>query len=207
MYIVQRYLINKTNIKYMDNLENSFLPKGYEAPKTEGGYFKFEQGQNKFLILSSAITGWEYWNTLNKPIRVKTAPESIPSDIRLDKEGLPTKTKHFWAFAVWNFKTEKVEVLQITQSSIRSSIQSILENEEWGSPVLTYALNVGRTGEGLDTEYTVTPSPKKVIDKEITDEWSRLQEAGFDLQELFAGGNPFSPNKIIDLETKEPKTA
>ena len=183
----------------MNNLDNSFLPTGYEAPKTEGGYFKFEKGQNKFLILSSAITGWEYWNNDNKPVRVKAAPETTPTDIRLDKDGLATKTKHFWAFAVWSFKAEEVQLLEITQSSIRSNIQSIMENEEWGTPVMSYALTVGRTGEALDTEYTVTPSPKKELDKAIVEAWENVQKKGFDLNELFTGGNPFSPSKEIDL--------
>ena len=43
-------------------MTQTFLPDGYEVPKSSGGgYMKFKQGANKFRILSSPVLGWEYW--------------------------------------------------------------------------------------------------------------------------------------------------
>ena len=39
----------------------AFLPKGYELPVSDGGYMKLEKGENKFRVLSEAITGQEVW--------------------------------------------------------------------------------------------------------------------------------------------------
>ena len=38
----------------------SFLPDGYEVPKSSGGgYMKFKQGANKCRILSAPVLGWD----------------------------------------------------------------------------------------------------------------------------------------------------
>jgi hypothetical protein len=170
--------------------DNGFLPEGYTEP--EGNYMKLQEGENTFRILSSAVTGFEYWNTENKPVRAKTPWTSTPADIRMDK-GKPSSVKHFWFFAVWNQKANKVQVLEITQKSIMSSMKAYINNKQWGDPK-GYDFTVTKSGSGLDTEYVVmanphTPAPEAKFDINL--------EAIFEKE-----GDPFA-NKAADLELEE----
>lgn len=49
---------------------NFFQDNNYKMPSTDN-YMKFKEGENTFRVLSSAITGYEYFNTENKPVRSK----------------------------------------------------------------------------------------------------------------------------------------
>ena len=62
---------------------SNFLPEGYKLPDNKG-YAKIKDGENDFRVLSSAIVGYEYWNTSNKPVRSKEQFKGIPEDIRLE---------------------------------------------------------------------------------------------------------------------------
>lgn len=174
------------------NNEEGFLPNGYEPPKGSSAYMRFEQGANKFLILCSALIGWEYWNVEGKPVRVKEEPKVTPKDIKLDEDGEPTKVKHFWSFAVWNYESKKVQILELTQSTIMREINALVKNEDWGTPIQTYAITISKEGEKLTTKYTITPSPAKDLPAEVGKAWEEVQKKGFDLTRLFEGGNPFS---------------
>lgn len=169
----------------------SFLPKGYEAPKTEGGYYKLQKGENRFRIMSPAVVGYEYWNTSNKPVRSKEGWEETPADMRED-----SKIKWFWAFVVYNYEVGKPQIMEITQKTIQSAIEAYTLNEKWGDPT-KYDLVITRTGDGLETEYTViaephSPAPKADISK-------------IDLESLFAGADPFEKKEAEDpLEGESP---
>ena len=163
-----------------------FLKKDYEVPVTVSGYMKLEDGENVFRTMSSAVIGYEYWNTENKPVRSKELPEN-PSDIRLDKDDNPTKIKHFWAFVVWNYKHSKIQILQITQKTIMGGIQALVQDADWGNPD-GYDIKITREGEGLETKYTVSPKPHSKVAKEVTEAYNTTP---IDLQQLFNGGDPF----------------
>lgn len=179
--------------KLDQNLYDGFLPEGYEPPKQVSGYMNLEQGANKFLILDSAVIGWEYWSIDGKPVRVKEEPKEAPLDIRVDKDGKPESIKHFWAFPVWNFEDKRIQVLELTQVSIMREITALVKNDDWGSPIKTYAITVTREGEKLGTKYTTTPSPAKPMPEEVKQAWEETLKKGFDLGRLFTGGNVFSP--------------
>ena len=159
---------------------SDFLPQDYEIPTKP--YFKFVQGDNIVRILDSPIMGYEYFNTDSKPVRQKEAFEEMPSDI---KQG--GTVKHFWAMKIWNYKTGRIEVMEITQKGILTSIKSLAENPKWGTP-LGYDICIKKEGDGLKTEYTVMPEPKS----EITEQ----QELAYvdtyvNLEALYTNGDPF----------------
>lgn len=161
-----------------------FLPNGYKRPEPSGGnYAKLEDGANKFRILSRAIVGWLYWTTENKPVRLKERPEHAPIDMR---EG--DKIKHMWAFVVWNYRDSKVQILELTQASIQGPLEDLVMSEDWGSPT-AYDITITKTGQKLDTEYTVMPSPKKAVPEEAH---KAYREARINLEALFAGADPFA---------------
>ena len=174
----------------------NFLPANYEVPKTSGNYLKFEKGANKFRVVSSAIIGYVYWNNENKPVRLEEKPESIPSDIRY--ENGKYSIKHFWAFTVIDRADGKVKICEITQSSIQQQVKAIVDNEDWGDPK-SYDINVTRTGDSLETKYTVQPSPHKPL----TDEEVELVKNTYvNLNALYVGLDPFS-DKIDLLKIEE----
>lgn len=169
----------------------TFLPPNYEVP-TSGNYTKLQDGANKIIILASAILGYEYWNVDNKPVRLQTMPTVTPSDIKVEEDGKRTTVRHFWAFPVWNFKTRKIEILEITQKGIMGALQNLARSEEWGDPVLTYSLTINRSGSGFDTEYNVVPNPKQELAADIGDAWAKVRSTGFNLNALFTGADPFA---------------
>lgn len=146
------------------------------------GYMKLKAGPNRFRILSEPIQGWLWWTNDNKPHRARNYPEAIPADIR--KGEAP---KFFWTFVVWNLKEARVQILELTQQTIIGPIRDLINAEEWGDP-RQYSLTVNRTGEGLETTYSVVPSPVKIAPKEVLDAY---EAAAINLEALFDGGNPF----------------
>lgn len=160
---------------------NNFLPTGYEAPVTEGNYFKLKKGDNTFRILSHAVVGWEYWTKDKKPVRSMEAWEEVPEDAKRNENG--SFQKHFWAFIVWNYEAKKVQIMEITQKTIQDAIEAYVENKKWGSP-LGYDLVVKATGDGLEREYTTIAEPHSEAPK------SNIEK--INLQALFTGGDPFN---------------
>lgn len=167
---------------------SNFLSANYEVPQAQSKYFKLNQGANKFRVVSSAIVGYEYWNSDNKPVRLRENPDQKPQDIRED-----SKIKHFWAFVVIDRKDQSIKVMEVTQSSIMLAMKAIIDNEDWGNPQ-DYDLTIVRTGEKLETEYTVQPSPHKMLTSE---EMIAVKETKVNLEALFDGGDPFSESVDI----------
>lgn len=165
---------------------DEFLKTDYELP-IAGNYMRLEKGDNQFRVMSSAIVGFEYWNNDNKPIRLKDKPESLPEDIRIEK-GVTSPIKHFWAFAVYNYKAKSIQILEITQKTIQASIMNLVKNKKWGNPKL-YDITITRTGDGFETEYSVVPEPHS----DIPEEAFKLYDAKkVNLDALYTGDDPFS---------------
>lgn len=186
----------------------SFLPEGYKEPVTSN-YMSLEEGDNTIRILTSAITGFEYWIDEKKedgsvggvPKRVKSEEEIPPGLTYSEGKFGPQEPKFFWAFVVYNFRDERVQVLQIHQASIRKAILPIVQNKKWGDPK-EYNLVITKTKDGGKTTYSVTPEPKEKLDKSITD---RFESMNIDLNALYEGKDPFGKsepeNEDIDPES------
>lgn len=156
----------------------NFLPPNYEAPKTEGNYFKFKKGSNTFRILSPAIVGYEYWNKDNKPVRSVEPWEERPEDMKADGT-----VKYFMAFVVWNYDAKKAQILEITQKTIREAIEGLAMNKKWGDPS-KYDIVVEAKGDGLEREYSVLPEPHS--------EAPKVDISKINLEALFSGADPFN---------------
>jgi hypothetical protein len=160
-------------------MNNDFLPEGYEQPESGGNYMKLQDGENKIRILSKPIVGWMDWKD-KKPYRftMKNKPEKP-----MDKNPI----KHFWAFIVWNYNEQAVQLLEVTQQTIQTAITNLSKDEEWGAPFY-YDLKITKKGKDLDTRYSVTPSPKKDLPDDI-------KKAALDkpcyLEALFTGADPW----------------
>lgn len=147
------------------------IPKGTVIPKATGNLMKFETGKNKIRVLSDVRVGWEGWKD-NKPFRheggiCKITPEMVDmSDSEKSKSKPKPKINYFWVMAVWNYGTEKVEVLEITQKTIMSPLYNLELEEEWGD-LKGYDINITKTGEKLTTKFDIQGVPPKLVSKDI----------------------------------------
>jgi hypothetical protein len=159
----------------------NFLPEDYKKPETSD-YMKLKEGENTIRILSNAIVGFKYWTEDNKPVRLREPIFEKPDNIKLEKDG-SYRVQHFWAFLVWNYEAQRVQVLEITQSSIQDGIKALVDNKKWGDP-RDYDITITRSGEGLETSYTVIPSPHSELELSEADQ-AKVQKA--DLEALYEG--------------------
>jgi len=179
----------------------SFLPDDYKKPE-QGSKFlspsKIE-GEVKIRILTSAITGWVDWDNSGdkpKPVRTQEKPE---------KSFAPDRAaRHFWAFAVWNYSEECVQIMEIPQATIQDLLISFINDEDWGNPT-GYDVKVKKEGEKLLTKYTLTPSNKAETSPEIV---KAFKEAKVNVEKMFSGDDPFgeSTDEILEeVAEKEEK--
>lgn len=135
---------------------NNFLPDEASEPKSKSNYtMPLDEGQHKLRVLSSAIVGYEEWKQEGEkkvPVRHKVGEE--PPFGADGKE-----PKYFWAFVVWNYEQERVQIMSVTQKTIRTQMQALIDQEAWGNPQ-DYDLVITRAGTKIDdTVYTVMPNP------------------------------------------------
>jgi hypothetical protein len=160
----------------------AFLPEGYQAPKSSNFYMKLQDGENKIRILTQPIFGWEDWIE-NKPVRYRM--EDKPKKSFDPKKPL----RHFWSFVVWNYNEEQIQILHLTQATIRNNIEALCHDADWGAPFF-YDIKIIKKGEGTNTEYLVNPLPHKPLHPSIVE---CFNERPCNLHAIFENADPFSP--------------
>lgn len=188
-------------------MNNSFYDdtKTYDIPSTSN-YMKFEEGENKFRIMGSfrnqtAIQGLEYWKTENgkrKPVRLArkedgTFPSVPVNELEINSYGEPDRPRFFWAFPVYNYADNRIQILEISQKTILKSIQAYIQNPKWGDP-REYDIIVTRGKEGDKVTYTVTVDPKEKLSKPIV---AQYETTFINMQALFTGDDPFMMDEIL----------
>jgi hypothetical protein len=170
-----------------------FLPKGYKTPEAQSNYMELEEGQNAFRILSSAIVGYKWWTDAGegsrKPLRVRTA-EEVPTDVKNATDN-QAKAKHFWAFTVFNYKTQSIQVLELKQQTIMRAIEALVKNVKWGDPK-QYDIIIEKVKTGSkdwDVEYNVIPEPPTPLDAGIAE---LAKNIPVNLTALYKGDDPFA---------------
>ena len=143
-------------------------------------YTKFRTGDNRLRILAEPEKGYQAFvkgdDGKGHPVRRRSEGELIRAVGTTD-----TQIKELWVMPVYNYATEKVEVLNVTQRGIQSDLQNLSEDEDWGS-FLNYDVVVTRTGEGMETRYGTMPKPVKPVSEEIKAKW---EQAGIELGRTF----------------------
>tara|TARA_A100001515_G_scaffold128955_1_gene115452 strand:+ start:1211 stop:1717 length:507 start_codon:yes stop_codon:yes gene_type:complete len=151
---------------------SGLMQADYNLPTSgESSYLKFSQGENRFRILAPPVTGYQYWQDDRAPIRIKTASEAPQGE----------KIKHFWQVLVYSGGA--VKILDITQATVQSKLLELDRNSEWGN-LLDYDVIVTRSGEGMDTTYSVTPCPKSKLDSNVADLLKTFRE-DYNPEEVF----------------------
>ena len=133
------------------------------------------------------IQGWEAWDQDNKPHR---EPYELgkPCSKQLKDIDRNANPKLFWMFTVYHVDEERAKVFEVTQRTIKDPILAYSKNPKWGD-LRNYVIEIGRTGSGMETEYTVIAEPPiEEPDQKIVD---IMNEAAIDLRVIFGDGNPF----------------
>ena len=178
----------------------SFLPEGYKEPVTNN-YMKLLPGENTFRVLSDAIVGRKYWKTsvvdgkeVRKPLRLHMDKKFTPDALEVDEDGQAIMPKVFWAFVVYNRTAELVQILELTQRTVRDALTALDKSKAWGD-IKGYDITVTREGEKFDTTYTVIPNPKEEIDEGIV---KLYEDMKINLNALYKGDDPFKSEVDTD---------
>jgi|TARA_R100000501_G_scaffold14566_1_gene26406 hypothetical protein len=135
-----------------NNMTNGLLPNDYDIPSASNSlFFRLQKGENKFRILDTPLTGYVWFeNTIDglKPQRCRDSAD-IPTGTE--------KPKHFWFMPV--AVDDEIKLLEITQKTVLNELAILDRSPVWGN-LSKYEVIVTRSGEGLDTKYSVTPCPK-----------------------------------------------
>ena len=193
----------------------AFLSKTASAAVTSnssgGGYLSPSKindgGSVRFALLSDEpFEHYETWGTApdgsQKPFRFsyEPTPEDISTELgnytaREGRGGPGTADVKFAiAVPVWSYDAGKVQVLSLTQKSILRELDALSQDADY-SNLLEWDFTLNKKGTGLTTEYKLRPAPRKKGSQELIDAaWEEAKAAGFELERLLTGGNPFSPN-------------
>ncbi len=166
-----------------------FVSEEYTVPKGQGSYMKFEQGENKFRILSDAITGHEGWDKSGEKPKVFRSKRT--DDEKLDR---CDEVKPFMAFKVWNYATKSIQILSLTQKTIIEQIVNYSRDPDWGDPndpTTGYGFVVTKSGSGLNTEYQIRPGKSQPVTDDIV---AAEDKVLCNLEALFDDGDPFASN-------------
>lgn len=187
------------------------LSKSAQAAVAGGGAYlnpsKIAAGSSvRFCLVSDEpLEFYEVWGEgpdgKAKPFRFDSEPS--PDDIslsmgdfkrRMNREGTGFEPVKFClALAAYNFDAAQVQILQLSQKSLIRELDSISQMPDYDE-ITAIDFQLGREGNGLNTEYKLTPVPrKKGADKAIAEAWEETRSAGFDLGRLLEGGDPFKP--------------
>lgn len=165
-------------------------PKKWPDVKEDGKTIK----RFRFRVLSPVSTGVEWWGEDGKPGRAKDrslVPHGTkfqPSKFNPGKFETP---KDIWAFVVLDVDADTEKVWTVTQATIRNALKAV--TAEWGSP-FDYDLvcKQGKASDGkIAYSMTVHPSGKAPLGEAQAARWNALKAAGFDLEALWTGGDPF----------------
>lgn len=88
-------------------------------------------------------------------VRIRIASEPVIYNAESQDGKLSTR----YAWIVWNQDEQKAQILQQSATFFRS-IAGLAQDSEWGDPT-TYDIKIKREGTGLDTRYSINPSPNR----------------------------------------------
>jgi len=193
-------------------LLSSSVKDAYNARKakaTGGAYLNpssISEGEKVRITFlgEDSLAGFEAWVSSrdgSKRIPLRSGQDPTRSDLEeraADEGGVvdaETVAKPFYAFAVFNYDAEAVQVFQFSQQSLAGPIIDALSDEEVEAEPHLYDFVMSATGTGRDKRYSVLPVPgrrrKADADKTVAAAWEAVLEKGFDLSVLLSGGDPF----------------
>lgn len=165
-------------------MNTNFLPDGYDKLKVERPYWKMSQmkeGENRLRIVTKPIAGWLDWID-NKPRRYR------PHEKPLKSHDPMKPMRPFWAMYVWDYARNAPFVLEITQNSLIKQLTALGSDEDWGD-FRNYDIKLMKKGSGKETQYSITPVPKKALPENYME---TIKKNPVRLEALYEGGDPWA---------------
>lgn len=128
----------------------------------------------KVRALSTAITGWEYWEEM-KPKRFR--PKAKPKGAK--------DLGEFVAFLIWNYELQRVQIWSFKQRTIKSSLEKLIS--VYGDP-MNFDMLLTRMGTEKETRYYLKALPGTKCPKEAQE---LLEMQPLDLELLYEGKDPW----------------
>ena len=189
-----------------------FLPKS-AAEQVQGGgggnYLnpgKLQSGASMRFALceSEPLCFFECWGESNadgklKPFRFPEEPtaEDVEAEMgneysrRQNRDGTGFEPAKFGiAVPVFNYENESIGILSLSQKSLIRAIDEVSQSEDYAT-LTDWDFSISREGTGLNTEYSLLPLPPKADRKEIASLYEKSILAGFNINKLISGENPF----------------
>ena len=160
------------------------------------------------LLGTSSLGGYECWVAKEGKrfsMKFKTEPTREDLKTRADEEGVELtgeeKVKGFYAFWIWNYDEEAIQVFQFSQQGLIDPIIANLSDEEISQEPWAYDMKISTNGlSGLDKRYQVACVPGKrrneKVNKQIEAAFEEVMNNGADLTNLLVGADPF---KALDF--------
>jgi len=168
------------------------IPTDFTPQSANSNYFKATVGDHRVRILSGAITGYSWWTEENDGSK---KPHRVPIDQNPPVE-FADSVRKFMALPIFNYELSRVQIWEITQSSIQQELIKLEKDPDWGS-LIDYDLSVSRTGnDKLNTKYRVSPKPKTEMSKEVQSAAEKLPDLGA----LFEGKDPFATQDVDEKD-------
>lgn len=193
-----------TNVLEVKNTQKSGTGGNYLNP----GSIDKDSQIRITLLGSESLGGYECWvakEGKRYSMKFKTEPTREDLKERADEEGVELtgeeKVKAFYAFWIWNYEEECVQVFQFSQQGLIDPIIANLSDEEISQEPHAYDFKLSTNGlSGLDKRYQVACVPGKrrqeKIDKQINAAFDEVMTQGADLTNLLVGADPF---KALDF--------
>lgn len=165
-------------------MTDSRLPTDYSVPQAAGNYTKLSTGTTKLRVLSAPILwrlDWKDEDGKRKPLRYPM--DKKPTTV-YDKNGI----KHFWAFKVYNYDTDKIQIREVSQKSIMNQIKTLLSDEDYRD-IYSYDLKVAKEWEKMETKYSILPGKASPLAEEIK---QQMFDTPVDLNKLYSWEDPFA---------------
>ncbi len=176
----------------------NWLPQEYEAPSSSSeNYMKIIEGENKIRILTAPLLCYEEWYE-KKPLRYRMGMQPVKTK---DPE---CQMRHVWFFVVWNYNEEKIQILNISQATLRKSLEKLSRDSEWGNPCF-FDIKIIKEGKGKETSYSLNPIPPRPLREDIIRAFHAKPcnlDALFDSLDPFAAGwDSYTPG-VFSKETE-----
>jgi len=155
------------------------IDKEYEGETGPSNFMKLKVGENRIRIASQTFHFKKHgFKSEGKYSSKICQGEGCPYCL----QGNEPKNRYAWT--VIDREDGQVKILEVGWQ-IYGQLLAYAKDEDYGE-LTGYDIKIKRTGEGLETEYSVVASPKK---SEITDEEKQaIIDAKIDLEKVFSAG-------------------
>lgn len=155
-----------------------------------------ENSPYRIRFLGNAITGWEVWvedDEGEKKLRFEEKPDELPENAKADMSGRK-EYKRFISCVVYDYKLEKLRVLDLNQPGVMNKIFEYDDDPDYGDPT-GYDIKITKTVKGKKTSYSVNAAPPKAVAPTIE---KLFKATPCDLNRLFDNEDPWADEKEED---------